>query len=83
MAKSTKALLRSHWLDLVHIILILLKELIVAATVLCSGRFLIFLSNRLYPQGGWSNDTIRILSDLFAILAFVALAVRDLRRYLK
>jgi hypothetical protein len=79
--KSIKRILREHLNDLLAILAIIVKELIVAVAILASGWVLLELSARWSPHGGWSAEVIKALSELFAILAFVVLAIRDLWRY--
>lgn len=83
MPKSIKRIVREHSSDLLAILAIILKELIVAIAILASGRVLLGLSARWSPHGGWSTEVIKALSELFSILAFVVLAIRDLWRYLR
>ena len=83
MPKSIKRILREHSNDLLAILAIILKELIVAIAILASGWVLLELSARWFPKGRWSTEVTKVLSELFAILAFVVLAIRDLWRYLR
>jgi hypothetical protein len=83
MPQSRKALLEWHLDDLVAILLILFKELVVAVAILGSGRAIVAVATLLFPEGGWSTRLIKTLSELFAVLAFIVLAVRDLWRYSK
>lgn len=76
-----------HWRvqrqDLFCILWIILKCAIVAGFVLLCGRGLEFLSTWLSTNGAetWSVRVVRALSDIFAIVTFVCLAVRDIWLY--
>jgi len=76
---------REEMQDFLYILWIIAKGFIVASVILLCGRGLAVESKWLFGDGkeDWSVEVIKVLSDLFAILAFISLAVRDLRKYLK
>lgn len=83
MAKSIKANLKWHWEDLVAILVILVKELVVAVAIVTAAWILQRYSDLLFPQRGLTTELTKALADIFALLAFIALAVRDLQRYFR
>ncbi len=83
MPKTVKRLILEHLRDLAAVLIILAKELIVAVVIIVFGNFLATISVRFSAQRRWSTETIEILSDVFAILTFVGLAIRDLWVYFK
>jgi len=83
MAKSPKRIAKENLKDLLAILAILLKEFVVALSIVILGRVLAWASETLSPHGEWSIGAIKALSDLFSILTFVVLAVKDIWRYSK
>jgi hypothetical protein len=83
MPKTGRELFKWHLDDLVATLLIVFKELVVSIAILGSGRVLVAVSGWWFPHGGWSTELVKTLSEVFAIFAFIVLAVRDIWRYLK
>lgn len=70
-----------HLTDFTQLVVILVKAFIVASMVLCFGWLLEKISHWLQPTETWSGQTIKVLSDLLAIGAFLVLSIRDLWHY--
>jgi hypothetical protein len=82
-ARQSRMQWRDQREDLVCILWIIAKCAIVAASVLLCGRGLQLLSIELFVNGAetWSVSMVRTLSDVFAIVTFVCLALRDIWLY--
>ena len=70
-------------MDLFWVIWIILKSAVVTDVVLLCGRGLQLLSTWLFTSGteNWSAGVVRTLSEVFAIITFVSLVIRDFCTY--
>lgn len=83
MATKLQIFLKRELDDLVRIIVILIKELVLALAIVGSGRVIELVSMWISDGHSWSTAALRSISDLCAILAFVALAAKDLWGYFR
>jgi hypothetical protein len=69
--------------DLLWVLWIIVRCAIVAGVILVCGRGLELVSGWLFKGGttNWSVGVVRVLSDLFAIVTFLCLAIRDIWVY--
>lgn len=69
--------------DLGRILIILVKEGIVAGAVVVIGRLIAYFAVMGSPRADWVAATIQTISDLGAVFLFVILVCKDLWTYLR
>ena len=83
MPDDLKDTFGEHLADSARVVMILVKEGLLAVVVLLIGRGIAWIATVLSPGADWVSTTVSTISDLGAILLFLVLVVRDLWEYFK